>query len=333
MFPAQFAGRRFVPFGRVRRLPLRRFGHARDSAGERRRGWIRRGDEPGRLLTPDPEDEDFHLLWRDALAHLSAALAREGIGHDARAWTEAGDLTGYSLVMPLLVWGYHRASERWTGQVTAWERAGVRLCNPANVLRWNVDKSYLGKLAERGAPVVPTLYVDRIDEAVLARAAEALGTDRLVAKPRVSATAWRTIRWFPGESLAGGPEGEAIVQPYLPAIESEGEVSLIFLGGRYSHAIRKRPRLGDFRVQPEYHGVVTPHAPAADEHDAARRILETVEEDLLYARVDLVRDLAGAPVLMELELVEPDLYLEYDANEVAGFAEATLAELCRNEPQ
>lgn len=279
------------------------------------------------FLTPDPADEDFRLLWRDTLANMAAPLARAGLAFDTRSWADPGDLAGYGLVMPLLVWGYHRAPGPWRASVAEWERQGVRLHNPANVLRWNADKAYLGTLADRGAPITPTLFVDRIDEASLADAIRQLGTDCLVAKPRISATAWRTIRWSPGESLAGGPEGEAIVQPYLPAIEDEGEISLFFLGGRYSHAIRKRPTRGDFRVQPEYHGVITPHAPAADEHDAARRILATVEEELLYARVDLVRDLTGAPVLMELELVEPDLYLEYDPGGGAAFAEAVRAAL------
>ncbi|MBC7986854.1 MAG: transporter [Sphingomonadaceae bacterium] len=283
------------------------------------------------FLTPDPEDEDYHLLWRDTLAHLVAALARAGIGSDARGWTEAGDLTGYGLVMPLLVWGYHRACARWIDHVTAWEREGVDLRNPANALRWNADKSYLGMLAERGAPVVPTIYVDRMTEAALEDAAARFGVDRLVAKPRVSATAWRTIRWARGGSLEGGPEGAAMIQPYLPAIESEGEVSLIHIGGNLSHAIRKRPRAGDFRVQPEYDGILTPHDPALDEIHAARRILAAIDGDLLYARVDLVRDDAVAPVLMELELVEPDLSLEFDPGKGALFAEAVAGELTKRQ--
>jgi glutathione synthase/RimK-type ligase-like ATP-grasp enzyme len=113
-----------------------------------------------------------------------------------------------------------------------------------------------------------------------------------------------------------------MVQPYLPSIEREGEVSLIYFGGAFSHAIRKVPQPGDFRVQPEYRGVISAHAPAADERDAADAALAAVEEPLLYARVDLVRGLDGRPVLMELELVEPDLYLRYDPGSPARLAEA-----------
>jgi hypothetical protein len=99
-------------------------------------------------------------------------------------------------------------------------------------------------------------------------------------------------------------------------------VSLIYFGGRFSHAISKRPQPGDFRVQPEYDGIIAVHDPAADEIEAAQRILAAVEEDLLYARVDLVRGLSGAPELIELELIEPDLYLGYDEAKGAAFAAA-----------
>lgn len=139
-----------------------------------------------------------------------------------------------------------------------------------------------------------------------------------------------SLRWRVGEPLEGGPEGlapvgPALVQPYLPAIETEGELSLFFIGGRYSHAVRKVPRAGDFRVQPEYRGVITAETPAADEREAADAVLAAVEEPLLYARVDLVRGLEGRPVLMELELVEPDLYLGHSPDAARTFARAAIS--------
>jgi hypothetical protein len=224
--------------------------------------------------------------------------------------------------MPLLVWGYHRAGEQWHRSVDAWAATGVALRNPASVLHWNADKRYLGRLAERGAPVVPTRYVERLSEAALAQAAEAFGTGRLIAKPQVSASAWRTIRWSPGAPLDGGPTGPAMIQPFLASIATEGELSLIYFGGAFSHAIRKRPQPGDFRVQPEYEGIITPHAPAADEIACAEAILAAIDEDLLYARIDLIRGLDGSPMLMEIELVEPDLYLEYGERAGVRFVEA-----------
>ncbi len=274
------------------------------------------------ILTPDPADEGYQTRWRDVLAEHIKPLARAGLAVEGRSWVDSSDFERFDLVLPLLAWGYHRAGPQWRDAATDWERRGIRLQNPGSVLRWNADKLYLGRLAERGAPVVPTRYVDRLGETALEEAAAAFATHRLIAKPQVSALAWQTIRWSPGAPLDGGPAGPALIQPFLPSIQTEGEISLIYLGGGFSHAIRKRPQPGDFRVQPEYDGIITAHAPAADEREAADAILAAIDEPLLYARVDLVRGLAGAPALMELELVEPDLYLEHDPGGGRAFAEA-----------
>jgi glutathione synthase/RimK-type ligase-like ATP-grasp enzyme len=280
------------------------------------------------ILTPDPGGILGGTRWPPVLARLAAPLEAAGMRVESRGWTVAGDLTGFDLVLPLLAWGYHREGD-WPGQVLRWQSEGVRLRNPPEVLRWNADKSYLARFAAAGAPVVPTLFVERLDEAALEEAAARFGTDALIAKPRVSASAFQTIRWSPGTKLAGGPDRAAILQPFLPDIEAGGELSLIYLGGAFSHAIRKRPQPGDFRVQPEYDGIITPHDPLPEEHEAAEAALRAADADLLYARVDLVRDLEGAPVLMEIELVEPDLYLEYHPAAPAAFARAVAAAAIR----
>ncbi|HEX8467691.1 MAG TPA: hypothetical protein VF620_07795 [Allosphingosinicella sp.] len=276
------------------------------------------------ILTPDPASEGYRTRWRDVLERNAAPLRKAGLEVEARDWANASDLAGFDLVLPLLVWGYPFAPRQWAEAVDRWEGEGARLRNPASVLRWNADKIYLERLAERGAPVVPTRHCSRLTEAALEAAARAFGTDRLVAKPRISSSAWQTIRWSPGAPLAGGPEGAAMVQPYLPEIERSGEVSMIFFGGAFSHAISKRPQPGDFRVQPEFDGIIAAHRPDAAEHEAAARILAAVEEPLLYARVDLVRGLDGTPQLIELELIEPDLYLGYEEDAGKRFAAASL---------
>ncbi len=279
------------------------------------------------ILTPDPADEGRHGRWGEVFERMAAPLRAEGVTVDGPAWTDAVDLAAYDLVLPMTVWGYHRAGPQWLAATHAWEQAHVRLRNPASVLRWNADKRYLGGLAERGAPVVPTVYADRITPEALQEACERLGTDRLVAKPQVSANAYQTLRWSPGEPLDGAPEGAAMIQPYLPLIEREGEVSIIYFGGRFSHAIRKVPGAGDFRVQPEFGSDIRTTDPAPDERATAEAVLESIDETLLYARVDLVRDLDGRPALIELELIEPDLYLGYAPDRGRAFVEAVLAEL------
>jgi len=281
------------------------------------------------ILTPDPASAGYRTRWRDVLERNAAPLREAGLSVEGRAWTDAEDLAEFDLVLPLLVWGYPFAPRQWAEAVGRWQGEEVRLENAAPVLRWNADKAYLGVLAERGAPVVPTLYADRVTEAALESASAAFGSGRLVAKPRISSTAWQTIRWSPGAPLDGGPEGEAMIQPYLPAIETSGEVSLLYFAGRYSHAISKRPQPGDFRVQPEFDGIIAAHEPAADELEAAERILAAAREDLLYARIDLVRGLGGAPELIELELIEPDLYLGYAREAGARFAAAVKERIAR----
>lgn len=278
------------------------------------------------ILTPDSASEEYHGRWPNVLERYSAPLREIGLAVETRSWSDASDLAAFDLVLPLLVWGYPLVPERWLDSVRRWQAEGVRLRNPASVLRWNSDKSYLGILAERGAPVVPTHYADRLTVEHLHASAREFGTDRLVAKPRISSSGWQTIRWSPGASIEGGPEGAAMIQPYLPDIEAGGEVSLFYFNGRYNHAVSKRPQPGEFRVQPEFDGVIQAHDPAPEERAAAEHILSAVEEYLLYARVDLVRGLSGEPQLIELELIEPDLYLEHGAANGAAFA-AAVAEL------
>ena len=273
------------------------------------------------ILAPDPADLHHESRWAQVVETNAAPLRAVGFTVEQRVWTEAGDLTDFDLVLPLLAWGYPRAHDRWVNAVRSWAAGEVRLYNPAPVLIWNSDKSYLGRLAERGVPVVPTVYAERIDAALLQETARQFGTDRLVAKPQISAGAWQTIRWSPGDPLTGGPSGPAMIQPYLGQIESEGEVSLLYFGGRFSHAIAKRPQPGDFRVQPEYDGIITAHVPTQDERAVAERVLAQIGEPLLYARVDLVHGPSG-PMLIEIELIEPDLYLGYDPAKGAAFAGA-----------
>lgn len=274
------------------------------------------------ILTPDAASEGFRTRWPEVLKRNAAPLRAAGLAVEGRDWAQADDLAAFDLVLPLLVWGYPFAPEQWATATRRWEAEGVGIENPAAVVRWNADKSYLGTLASRGAPVVPTRYVERLRHADLEAAAAAFETDRLVAKPRISSSGWQTIRWQPGDGLEGGPEGAAMIQPYLPEIERGGEVSLFYFGGRYSHAVSKRPQPGEFRVQPEYDGIIRSYDPQDDERAAAERILAAVEETLLYARVDLVRGRDATPQLIELELIEPDLYLGYAEDGGGAFAAA-----------
>ena len=278
------------------------------------------------ILTPDPDDESFHSRWREVFARMAEPLQAAGATVEGRAWTTDEDLSGFDLILPLMVWGNYRAVDRWLDRVADWERQGLPIQNPPSVLRWNVDKIYLDRLRQGGAPTPPTVWVERGDAEAVRRAREQIGWTDVVLKPRRSGGAYRTHRLMADDPLDfEAIEAPAMIQPYFPGVGAEGEVSLIFFEGRFSHAIRKVAAKGDFRVQPDWGGEVTRAEPDDAEMAAAQAALAAIEEGpLLYARVDMVRDLENRPVIMELELLEPDLYLGYEAGAQARFVEAVL---------
>lgn len=271
------------------------------------------------VLTPDPADSSYRGQWPGVLERLQGALATAGITTRPIPWTDhvedAGGLTDFPLVLPVIAWGYHRDHERWLQSCATWAASGVKLANPAEVLRWNSDKTYLGRLAERGVAIPPTIWTDGVTPAVVAAAFEATGARQLVVKPTVSGGAWRTVRVTVGdlleEALREAPEGGAMIQPYLPTIETEGETSLLFFGGRLSHVVNKRPgREGEFRIQTQFGGQYRALDVAPEEAlSLAERTLAAIDEPLLYARIDMAPDSDGVWRLMEAELIEPDFYL------------------------
>jgi glutathione synthase/RimK-type ligase-like ATP-grasp enzyme len=283
------------------------------------------------ILTPDPADSSYRGQWPQVLARLEGALAGAGIVAVPESWIDhiedAGALTRFPLVLPVLLWGYHRDHERFMRAVATWTEAGVPLANPASVLGWNSDKSYLARLEAKGVPIPPTRFTDRVTKADVEAAFAAFGAEELVIKPTVSGGAWKTLRLKRGEALTDAPEGAAMIQPYLPAIASEGETSLLFFGGVFSHAVNKTPVPGDFRIQVQFGGTYVSVEPSAEAMALAQQVLAAIDEPLLYARIDMTRDDAGRWVLMEAELIEPDFYLKNDPRAGAGFAEAVKARL------
>jgi len=283
------------------------------------------------ILTPDPADSSYAGQWPQVLARLQACLALENIEADAAPWVDhiedAGALTAYPLVLSLIVWGYHRDHDRWMQATATWAKAGIAIANPAEVLGWNSDKTYLRRLGERGVTIPPTIWTDQATQAQVDAAFDGFGTDQLVVKPVVSGGAWKTVRLSRGEALTDAPDGSAMIQPYLPAIETAGETSLLFFGGRFSHAVNKRPVPGEFRIQVQFGGLYETVAPPPAAMALAEQVLAAIEEPLLYARIDMAPDADGAWLLMEAELIEPDFYLANDPAKGAGFAAAVRARL------
>lgn len=283
------------------------------------------------VLTPDPADKTYVGRWPEVLERLKATLESTGATVTATPWTDhvedASGLAAYDLILPVIAWGYHRDHGRWLKACATWSEAGLAVANPAEVLRWNSDKTYLARLADKGVPIPKTRWTDRVTQDQVDAAFAETGGPVLIVKPTVSAGAFRTLRLTRGEVLGDAPEGAAMIQPYLKSIETEGETSLLFFGGRFSHAVNKRPVAGDFRIQVQFGGLYRAVTPDAAATALAEQVLAAIGEPLLYARIDMARDDAGQWVLMEAELIEPDFYLDHDPANGAGFAEAVKARL------
>jgi len=272
------------------------------------------------ILIPDQADLTRYDDWQEQAVVIEPLLAAHGLEVEWRAWTDAAPITA-DLVLPLMAWGYHRALPRWHEQLDRWQ--GARFLNPLEVLRWNTDKRYLLELERRGVAIVPTRFHDALDMAALDEARAAFATDDLVVKPPVSAGSDHT--WLLRDKAACPPEalGRAmLVQPMMPMIASEGEYSLFWLAGDFAHAIVKRPKSGDFRVQGQFGGQSQAVTPPAAACDLALATLQAIDAELLYARIDMVGDGRGGYALMEIELIEPWLSLDRTADGGKAFAAA-----------
>ncbi len=268
---------------------------------------------------PAPRTDDD--LLREALRERDA----EGI---SVVWDEEGaDWEGFDLCLVRSTWDYHEKHDRfleWARRV----ESVTALRNPAAVIAWNSDKTYLRELGERGVRTVPTAWVSRGSDADL----EAILAERewaeAVVKPVIDLGAKNLHRVRRGEG-SGALETVlrqhgAMVQPFLPSLEEQGETSLVFFAGALSHTVRKRPARGDFRVQSIWGGTVEPADPQGAQVELAERVLSQLNPVPLYARVDLVAGPGGEPCLIELELIEPNLYLETDPGSAARLADAVL---------
>jgi glutathione synthase/RimK-type ligase-like ATP-grasp enzyme len=272
------------------------------------------------------------LTADDRLAALE--LERTGVQVAPVIWTDySADWSGYDMVVLRSMWDYHLHLEPFLRWLQRLEAAGVRVWNPIPLARWNTDKRYLRDLRQRGVDIVPTAWFDQGATPSLRRAMEAAGWSEAVVKPVVSSTAYRTWRVKLEESDRVEPEFHALLderaamlQQYQPAIVTEGEWSLMFIAAEFSHAVLKRPVPGDFRSQEEYGGTTALITPPQELVDLAWRAVRAAESEWLYARVDAVRASDGFRV-MELEMLEPGLFLLNDPAAAKRFSRAIRAQL------
>ena len=248
----------------------------------------------------------------DAL--LVDALHRRGLTTRAAVWSDPSvDWVRSRVTIIRSSWDYFHRPDEFTAWLAAIDQL-TRVINPAETLLWNMDKRYLQELEAGGLRIVPTIFAEEADAELAGRR---LASTDVVIKPTISGAAFGTRRFDLKSDLAAASDhlaamirrGGAMVQPYLPAVAGEGERSLVFLAGQFSHAYVKRPFGGMAGTDSR---PTIPHEPTSDEIAFAFSVLKTSGKVVHYARVDIIPDVAG-PMLMELELIEPALFFSVRA--------------------
>ena len=276
--------------------------------------------------------EKFASLTDDDLL-LTEPLQRVGISAEAAVWSDPDfPWTSCDAVIIRSCWDYHLRLPEFLDWIARLEQSGVRVCNPPAMVRWNAEKTYLRDLEAKGIPIVPTFWPD--GPMSLRDQMREMGWNRAVVKPRVSATAHQTRLVSIDDAESAQPlvnelrhHPGVMVQRFMEAILTRGEWSLIFFNGEFSHAVIKTPKAGDFRVQHDFGGHEQRAEPSPNVLDAASRVVRAMADPPLYARVDGVES-DGHFLLMELELIEPALFLFLHADAPERFA-AAVAERVR----
>ena len=271
-------------------------------------------------LTPD---EDF----------LRAAFRDAGVACEPYVWDSGAPIDPADTVLIRTCWDYHLRRDEflaWADTVAT----HALLLNPPELLHWNSDKHYLVELEGKGVRIVPTVLLEQGSATSAADIMRAQGWERAITKPAISASAHRTAivdsRTADTALRALLTDGAALVQPFVEGVRDEGEWSLIFIGGEFSHAVIKRPAVGDFRVQEEWGGSTIAAQPDAALLAHARAAMNALPIAPVYARVDsIIHD--GKPCLMEFELIEPSLFFLQDERAAVRLAAATIRERTRVE--
>jgi glutathione synthase/RimK-type ligase-like ATP-grasp enzyme len=277
--------------------------------------------QPG--ATPTYDQGDFELV--------RAAGQRVGLWLEPCFWDDVTlAARGFDAALVRSCWDYTSQADRFLDHLDAHEAAGLPVFNTPALVRWNARKAYLRALEQAGVPVIETIWVEALDARRLARAFDDLDAAELVVKPQVGASSEATLRlkrnaWSAAD-LVLGPQGPAMIQPYLPAIETEGELSLVYFGGTLAHVIRKRPRAGRWFAN-DLDARFSVVAPPAGVIETAEMALAATPAPPLLARIDLVRAPAGDWRLIELELIEPYFFLVFAPPGADALARALLRAL------
>lgn len=221
----------------------------------------------------------------------------------------------YRLIIIRSVWDYHLKIEHFLSWLSMLKHDGHHVCNPVDILKWNHHKFYLETMARKAISIIPSKFQKRGNVQELYQAIDETSWEEIIIKPAVSATAYDLLKVQRSELRNHSEEikhlinkHDVIVQEFRPEISEGGEWSFMYFNKQFSHAVLKLPKEGDFRVQSDFGGSLDLMEPSDDLLQQVKTIMNTIEEDLLYCRVDGLI-LEGQFVLMEIELIEPELFL------------------------
>ena len=262
--------------------------------------------------------------------HVCEPLRKLGWKVKTVSWRRTDvDWSAFEAVVIRTTWDYHWHPEAFLAALEQIDRSPARLENRLDLVRWNMNKTYLRDLEARDLPTVPTVWGRGFPAGRLPALFAELDASEIVVKPAVGAGADDTFRLAPGTDDAtlvalerAFGERAYMAQPFVQSVIEEGEFSLFFFGGAYSHTILKTPKPRDFRVQEEHGGIIRAAAPEPALRALAEDVMEAIAPRPLQARVDLVRMETNRFALMELELIEPSLYFRMDVASPARFARA-----------
>jgi len=262
---------------------------------------------------------------------LPPALEKLGMRVSICVWDAADlDWTQFDAIVIRCPWDYHEKLPAFLAWLQHLQQLQLKVVNDVETLRWNLNKNYLFELQRAGLPLIPSICLKPDDRRSFDELLDAMKSDEIVVKPVQSAGAWRTLRvqktqsrLYENEFEQWRLEQDFLVQPFMPEIVAQGEYSLIFFDGEYSHALIKRAKAGDFRVQSDHGGSVEAIHASSELIAQNANILHALPNMPCYARVDgIIRD--GQFLLMELELLEPELFLELAPHAASRLAQAII---------